>query len=76
MSKVLIIGCGGVANVAIRNTLEEIPEDASVAAGTFYASYLSQREILPGKLTICPIAFSGFSWKDVKLRDCPSFGFS
>ena len=31
---------------AIRNTLEEIPEDASVAAGTFYASYLSQREIL------------------------------
>lgn len=31
---------------AIRNTLEEIPEDAAVAAGTFYASYLSKREIL------------------------------
>lgn len=31
---------------AIRNTLDEIPENASVAASTFYASYLSQREIL------------------------------
>ena len=31
---------------AIRNTLDEIPEEASVASGTFYASYLSQREVL------------------------------
>lgn len=31
---------------AIRNTLDEIPEEASVAAGTFYASYLSQRKVL------------------------------
>ena len=31
---------------AIRNTLDEIPEEASLASGTFYASYLSQREVL------------------------------
>lgn len=31
---------------AIRNTLDEIPEEASVASGTFCASYLSQREVL------------------------------
>lgn len=31
---------------AIRNTLDEIPEEASVASGTSCASYLSQREVL------------------------------
>lgn len=30
----------------IRNVLDEIPEEAPVAAGTFYTAYLSQREIL------------------------------
>lgn len=31
---------------AIRDTLDTIPEDASVTATTFYTTYLSQREIL------------------------------
>ena len=30
----------------IRDTLSQIPEDASVAATTFYTTYLSQREVL------------------------------
>ncbi|MBP3412819.1 MAG: DUF2079 domain-containing protein [Oscillospiraceae bacterium] len=31
---------------SIRQTLDLIPKDASVAAGTFYTTYLSQREVL------------------------------